>query len=100
MSGRFLLREGWPIRVGLLQITFDILVPKFPGLLVVLQDQAIVQDLEILDLDRRKFIDGGRVTTESAELWFVCGRRFLEEVFVLGRCELVGGAFVSCGKFG
>src|SRR6266699_4700217 len=96
---RFLLRQRRPIGVGLFQISFDILVPKFPSLLVVLQDQAIMQHLEVLDLDRRKLVDRRGVTTESPKLRFIFCRRALELLLMLGGRELIGRAFVAGGEF-
>src|SRR6266700_4058829 len=82
-SGRFLLGQSRPVCVGLLQVAFDVFVPKVPSLLVVLQNQSIVQDLEIFDLDGREFVDGRSIPTETAKLGFVFSRRFLEQLFVL-----------------
>jgi len=55
--GRFLLRERRPVRVRLSQIAFDVLVPQVPGLLVVLENEAVVEDLEFIHLDRRELVD-------------------------------------------
>jgi hypothetical protein len=94
----FLLRQRWPVGVGLFQVAFDILVPEVPCFLVVLQNQSIVQDLEIFDLDRRKLVDRRRIPAETAELRLVFRWRLFEQLFVLGRCELVGDAFLGGGK--
>ena len=74
-------------------------MPEVPSFLVVLQNQSIVQDLEIFDLDGRQFVDGRSKPTEAAKLRFVFFGRLLEQLFVLGRCELVRGAFISRSKF-
>src|SRR5205814_6382438 len=88
-----------PIGVGFFQISFDILVPKFPSLLVVLQDQAIMQHLEVLDLDRRKLVDRRGVTTESPKLRFIFWRRTLELLLMTGRRECIGRGFVAGRAF-
>ena len=73
-SGRFLLREGRPICVGLFQIAFDIFMPKFPSLFVVLENQTVMQDLKIFGHDDRKFVNRRSVSAETAELRFIFRR--------------------------
>src|ERR1041385_5655975 len=73
-------------------------MPELPGLLIVLHDKATVQDLEILDLARRQFVNRSGITTEAAELWGILGRVLLEGLLVGRGDELIGAASVSGGE--
>src|SRR5436190_1395994 len=73
--------DSRPGCVGLLQVAFNVFVPKVPSLLVVLQNQSIVQDLEMFGPDGRQFVDGRSIPTETAKLRFVFCGRFLEQLF-------------------